>query len=132
MIQDQHIQDQLPPAATVGFAAPVNDAKDGPLDLNQHLITHPAATFFVRVEGESMEGAGIFSGDLLIVDRSLKVTSGRIVIAVMDGDFSVRRLLMRTNHILLKAENPAYGDIVISYPERLFVWGVVTYVIHGV
>lgn len=132
MIQDLKTDTSLPPAATIGFATPIHDAKEGPLDLNQHLILHPAATYFVRVEGDSMQGAGIFSGDILIVDRSLKVTSGRIVIAVLDGDFTVKRLIMRNTKIILRAENPAYGDIVISYPDRLFVWGVVTYVIHGV
>lgn len=79
-----------------------------------------------------MEGAGIFSGDILIVDRSLKVTSGRIVIAVIDSDFMVKRIILRGSKIILKSEHPSYGDIIISYPDRLFVWGVVTYVIHGV
>lgn len=77
-----------------GFPSPADDYIEGKLDLNRHLIKHPAATFFVRVTGNSMTGAGIHSGDLLIVDRSLEPTDGHVVVAVLDGELTVKRLQM--------------------------------------
>lgn len=99
---------------------------DQALDLNAHLVRHPAATFFVRVSGNSMEGAHIFSGDILVVDRALEATHGKIVVAIVDGEFTVKRLVKRKGKILLVAENEAYPPIT----SRFEVWGVVTYVIH--
>jgi len=102
------------------------------LDLNEHLIQHPAATFFVRVDGDSMVGAGIQSGDILIVDRSLEPLSGRIVIAVVDGAFTVKRIrLASSGGILLEPENPTFSPIRIGPGSDFQVWGVVTYVIHS-
>jgi DNA polymerase V len=100
------------------------------LDLNEHLIQHPAATFFVRVEGESMKDAGIHRGDILIVDRSLETTNGRIVIAVIDGEFTVKRLRIENDTILLEAENPGFPAIRIQSGWDFQIWGVVTYIIH--
>jgi DNA polymerase V len=117
-----------------GFPSPADDFMEQRLDLNEHLIQHPAATFFVRVDGDSMVGAGIHRGDILIVDRSLEPLSGRIVIAVIDGAFTVKRIRIGgpgpEAQILLEPENPAFEPIRIEPGSDFQVWGIVTYVIH--
>lgn len=100
------------------------------LDLNQHLVKRPAATFFVRVEGDSMIGAGIHENDLLVVDRSLKPSNGKVVIAVINGELTVKRLKIQANQITLMAENPRYSPIIIDETMEFTIWGVVTNVIH--
>jgi DNA polymerase V len=115
---------------SAGFPSPAEDHIDRKLDLNQHLVHNPAATFYVRVTGDSMVGAGIHSGDLLIIDRSLDAISGRIVIAVLHGELTVKRLSLEGDRILLRAENPDYPPIEIYDPQDLSIWGVVTAVIH--
>lgn len=115
---------------SAGFPSPADDYMEGKLDLNKYLIKHPAASFFIRVIGDSMINAGIFDGDLLIVDRSLEALSGKIVIAVIDGDLTVKRLLKKQDKIYLAAENPNYSDIEIKDESSLHIWGVVTNVIH--
>ncbi|MBN2379586.1 translesion error-prone DNA polymerase V autoproteolytic subunit [candidate division WOR-3 bacterium] len=113
-----------------GFPSPADDFIEEYLDLNQLLVKHREATFFVRVSGNSMIGAGIYSGDILIVDRSLDPVHGKIVIAVVSGELTVKRLMMRNGKVILRSENPDYPDI---YPgDELRVWGVVTSVIHKV
>ena len=119
-----------------GFPSPADDFMEQRLDLNEHLIQHPAATFFVRVDGDSMIGAGIHQGDILIVDRSLEPLNGRIVIAVIDGAFTVKRIRIggasgREAQIFLEPENPAFQRIRIQPESDFQVWGVVTYVIHS-
>lgn len=114
-----------------GFPSPGDDFKEGALDLNEHLIAHKAATFFVRVTGDSMIGVGIFPGDLLIVDRSLTPISGKVVIAVLNGEMTVKRFEKRKNGILLCAENKSYGDIKVGDEDDFSIWGVVTNVIHS-
>src|SRR5271154_3565822 len=91
-----------------GFPSSAEEGLDKTLDLNELLITHPAATFFVRVSGDSMQNAGIFSGDVLIVDRSLEASDNAIVIAVINTEFTVKRLQRREGRIYLSPENPAY------------------------
>lgn len=113
-----------------GFPSPAEDYAEGPLDLNRHLIDHPAATFFVRVKGDSMTGVGIYSGDLLIVDRALNPTSGSIVIAALDGELTVKRLHQSQGRISLLPENPAYPPIEIDHDTDFAIWGVVTKAIH--
>lgn len=115
-----------------GFPAPVADYSDGPLDLNSYLIKNPAATFFVRVSGESMLNAGIHPNDILIVDRSLTPSNNKIVIAVIDGELTVKRLRIFENQVRLIAENPNYDSITINSGSDFQVWGVVTAVIHKV
>lgn len=112
------------PAA--GFPAPGDDLVEKMLNVNDLLVKHPASTFFVRVEGDSMEGAGIFSGDILVVDRSENAVSGRIVVAAVNGELVVKRLAQTPNGLLLLSENPAYAPIVVGESEECFVWGVVT------
>lgn len=113
-----------------GFPSPVGDDLDKTLDLNEFLIAHPAATFFVRVAGESMRNAGIFSGDILVVDRSLEAVDNKIVVAIVNGEFTVKRLKVREGRISLAPENPAYPILEIKEGSDFQVWGVVTYVIH--
>ena len=113
-----------------GFPSPADDHLEDVLDLNTHLIHHKEATFFVKAQGDSMLGAGIQQGDILIVDKSLSAKSGKIVIAVVDGEFTVKRLHKYKGNITLKAENPDFEDIKIGGTDELIIWGVVTSVIH--
>lgn len=115
-----------------GFPSPAEDFLEQALDLNEHLIQHPAATFFVRVSGESMKGAGIQNNDLLIVDRSLEATDGCIVVAVINGEFTVKRLHMHQKEVRLEAENPNFPPISIPEGADFQIWGVVTTIIHSV
>jgi len=115
-----------------GFPSPADDYIDCKLDLNTHLIKHPAATFFVKASGDSMQNAGIQSGDMLIVDRSLEAIHGKIVIAAINGELTVKRLSCQSGHVKLLAENPDYDPIDITADHDLVIWGVVTHVIHMV
>lgn len=111
------------PAA--GFPAPGDDLVEEPLDLNDLLVENPTATFFVRVSGDSMEGARIFDGDVLVVDRSIEPTGGAIVVAAVYGELVVKRLKKTTSGLALISENEAYDPIVIDDVEGCFIWGVV-------
>ncbi len=115
---------------SAGFPSPAEDYIDQKLDLNELLITNPAATFFVRVAGDSMTGVGINHDDLLIVDRSLEPANGKIVIAVINGELTVKRLMMDGKSCQLVAENPNYKPLHISEEMAFEVWGIVTSVIH--
>jgi len=114
-----------------GFPSPAGDYLDGKLDLNQYLIKHPAATFFLRVTGDSMTEAGIHSGDLLIVDRSLEPSDGNIVIAVLDGELTVKQLERRKGTLRLLPANKNYEPLEVSEQQSFEIWGVVTNVIHS-
>jgi DNA polymerase V len=111
------------PAA--GFPAPGDDLVEKPLDLNDLLINNPTATFFVRVAGDSMEGAGIFDDDVLVVDRSLEATNGRIVVAAVFGELVVKRLSKTLYKTSLVSENDAYEPILINDIDDVYIWGVV-------
>ena len=113
-----------------GFPSPADDYLEGKLDLNRHLIKHPAATFFVRVTGDSMIGAGIHSGDLLVVDRSLEPADKNVVVAVLDGELTVKRLFNQNGVLRLLPENLNYQPIEITAQQTIEIWGVVTSVIH--
>ena len=114
-----------------GFPSPADDYLEGKLDLNRHLIKHPAATFFVRVTGDSMIGAGIHSGDLLVVDRSLEPADKNVVVAVVDGELTVKRLFKQNGVLRLLPENLSYQPIEITAQLTIEIWGVVTSVIHA-
>lgn len=114
-----------------GFPSPADDYIEKRIDLNEQLIEHPSSTFFVKVTGESMVGAGILSGDTLIVDRSLRAMHGDIVLAVLCGEFTVKRLIKRDNQVFLAAENPSFKPITIKDPDEFEIWGVVIHVIHS-
>lgn len=114
-----------------GFPSPAADYEEGKLDLNRHLIRNPAATFFVRVTGDSMVKAGIHNGDLLVVDRSIEPRDKNVVIAVVNGELTVKRIRIRKNGLTLEAENEAYQSQEINDEIEFEVWGVVTNVIHA-
>lgn len=113
-----------------GFPSPADDYVENKLDLNALVIKHPTATFFVRVEGESMMDADIHSGDILVVDRSLEAINGKIVIAVVNGEFTVKRFVVNKSGTFLVPENRKYQTLKIEEGSDFQVWGVVTYVIH--
>lgn len=113
-----------------GFPSPAEDYLDRRLDLHQHLVRNDAATFFLRAHGESMLGAGIHDGDLLIVDRSIDAAHRKVVIAALDGELTVKRLLRREGRVFLAPENPQFEPIDITESEFVHIWGVVTYAVH--
>jgi DNA polymerase V len=116
---------------SAGFPSPADDYLDRKLDLNEYLVKNPAATFFVRVAGDSMTGAGINDNDILVVDRSLEPCSGKIVIAVVNGELTVKRLIKNKTSCRLAAENPDYPDLEITEDTPLEIWGVAVYAIHS-
>ena len=115
-----------------GFPSPADDYIEKNLDLNELLVHKPAATFFVRAQGESMLGAGIHPNDILVVDRSIEAVPGKIVICALNGELTVKRLERDNGQWQLKAENPVYADILIHDELDMVIWGVVTNVIHAV
>ncbi len=117
---------------TAGFPSPADDDIEEKLDLNELLIKHPTATFFLRVSGSSMIKAGIHHNDILIVDRSVEPAHGKIVIAALNGELTVKRLHIDKNHVQLVAENDSYAPIEVKEGMDLHIWGVVTSVIHTV
>jgi DNA polymerase V len=117
---------------SAGFPSPADDFIDRTLDLNEFLITHPSATFFVRVEGTSMVDAHIRPGDILIVDKAMEPASGNIVIATLDGEFTVKRFQRKGKRSYLLPENPDFAPMEITENMTVEIWGVVTYVIHKV
>lgn len=116
-----------------GFPSPATDYAET-LDLNQHLITqgHSEATFILRIAGHSMVGAGIFDGDEVIVDRALKAKEGSVVVASVNDELTVKRLMFRDGQPVLVAENPQFADRTFAEGEELSIWGVVTRVLHRV
>ena len=110
---------------SAGFPAPGDDQVENILDINDLVVQNPASTFFVRVSGDSMEGAGIFSGDVLVIDRSKEPKDGKIVVAAVNGELVVKRLGIRNGNQLLLSENPAYEPIQVGDGEECFIWGVV-------
>ena len=113
-----------------GFPSPAEDYIDCNLDLNEYLIRHPAATYFVRVSGDSMTGAGIHDGDLLIVDRAPEPTDGDVVIAALFGELTLKRIRKRGGKILLVPDNDEYPTIEVDEEADFQIWGVCKYVIH--
>lgn len=109
-----------------GFPAPGDDQVENILDINDLVVKNPASTFFVRVEGDSMIGAGIFSGDVLVVDRSKDPHDGNIVVAAVNGELVVKRLSLTKGEQFLLSENENYAPIAIGDGEECFIWGTVT------
>ena len=110
---------------SAGFPSPADDTHET-FDIVSHIIRHPAATFFMRVAGDSMMDAGIFDGDLIVVDRSLEVKSGDIVVAILNGEFTIKRFWRSGSRIELVPENPKFRKIVLNEDMEFDVWGVVT------
>jgi DNA polymerase V len=117
---------------SAGFPSGMEDFIERKLDLNEFLVQHEAATYFIRVQGDSMTGAGIQDGDILIVDRSVEPANGSIVIAVVNGELTVKRLRRRAGRVFLNPENPKYAPIEILAETAFEIWGVVRHVIHSV
>ena len=114
-----------------GFPSPADDYVDVGIDLNDQLIRHPTSTFFLRVSGDSMNGAGIHDGDLLVVDRSLDPRPGRVVVAVLDGGFTLKRLTRHQGRLRLEAANPSYPPLDLQSCDDAQIWGVAIHVIHS-
>jgi DNA polymerase V len=115
---------------SAGFPSPAENYFEESLDLNQFLIRHPAATFFVKVEGDSMIDAGIFPGDILIVDRAIEPYHDAIVVAVLNGEFTVKRIKKEKHRLFLMPENKNFMPIEINEETAFLVWGVAIYTIH--
>ena len=115
---------------SAGFPSPAESYREGELDLNELLVKNPPATFFVRVAGDSMTGAGIFPGDILVVDRSIEPSDKSVVVAALDGEFLVKRLRLKEHRVTLEPENRKYAPIEITEQSDFKVWGVVTAVVH--
>ena len=115
-----------------GFPSPTDDYVEKQIDLNTHLIQHKEATFILRVSGWSMRDAGIFDGDEIIVDRAIIPVDGKIVVAAINGDLTVKRLRRIGSAVHLVAENPEFPVIILKEGEELCIWGVVTRVLHRV
>ena len=113
-----------------GFPSPADDYMERSLDLNEELIHRPHATFFLRAAGHSMVGAGIHDGDLLIVDRAATPQPGLVVVAIVDGDFTLKRLSQTNDGLALEAEHPNYRPIAVGEATDVRIWGVVTFVVH--
>ncbi len=113
-----------------GFPNPADDARGIALDLNELIIKHPVSTYYLRVEGDSMTGAGIVHGDIVVVDKSLEPKSGDIVVAAVDGDFTLKHLKREGAKGWLVAAHPDYPPIALHEATDAALWGVVTYIIH--
>ena len=113
-----------------GFPSPATDYLEDGLDLNAYLVQHPAATFLFSVQGHSMQGAGILDGDKVVVDRAVDARHGHIVVATVDGEFTLKRLYQRHNRVELHPENPAFPPIQFTGSTQLQIWGVVVGVVR--
>ena len=116
---------------SAGFPSPADDYTEEHIDLNEHLISNPFSTFFLRVKGDSMINAGIKDNDLIIVDKSIKAKPGNIIIAMIDGEFTVKRLSIKNNELYLKAENHKYPEFKFKNHIDVQIWGVVIHTIHS-
>ena len=118
-------------SVSAGFPSPADDYTEENIDLNEHLISNPLSTFFLRVKGDSMINAGIKDKDLIIVDKSLIAKPGNIIIAMIDGEFTIKRLSIKNDELYLKAENHNYPDFRFKNHIDVQIWGVVIYSIHS-
>ena len=126
------MQHEVRTANATGFGAAADDYAERGIDLNEELIKNKPATFFFRMKSDAMSQAGIFDNDVLVVDRSLKLTSGKIIVAILNGELLVRRFHKNFTSAFLIAENERYKSINLAEFSDFAVWGVVTYVIHPV
>ena len=121
-----------PVAVAAGYPSPAQDYFDGRIDLNEHLIKDVTSTFIVRVTGQSMEQAGISDGDELIVNRALEPKDGSVVVAVLDGELTIKRLRITAHGVVLQTDNPDFPDIKVPTLSDLIIWGVATRCLHYV
>lgn len=124
-------QRDIPNANATGFVAAADDYMERGIDLNEELIKNKPATFFMKVTGNSMTGAGIYDGDIVIVDRSLRATNGKVVIAIVNGEMVIRRLEQTFNRMRLLPETPRLAPIEVNEYTEVSIWGVVVYCIHA-
>ncbi len=117
-------------AVSAGFPSPADDYVEERLSIDKLIIRNPASTFFVRVDGVSMQGAGIYHGDILVVDRSLRPKHNDVIVAVLDGEYTVKRLVKTLNGYFLRAEHPGYPPIPLHEHTDFLAWGVVIKVLH--
>jgi DNA polymerase V len=115
---------------SAGFPSPADDNLEKSLDLNSYVVKRPSSTFFVRVNGDSMINAGIHDNDILVVDRSVKASHDKVIIAVLDGQMTVKRLYKRSGKVILMPENDLYKPIEINDDTNMEIWGVVTSAVH--
>lgn len=127
----QFQQQEVRTANATGFGAAADDYAERGIDLNEQLIKNKPATFFFRMKGDAMEQAGIFEGDVLIVDRSLKLQDGKIIVAVLNGELLVRRFHKNFSSAFLVPENPRYKPINLAEFSDFRIWGVVIHSIHS-
>ena len=128
----QFNQQQVPTANATGFTAAADDYAERGIDPNEELIRNKPATFFFRMKGDAMQEAGIFEGDILIVDRSLKIANGKVIVAILNGELLVRRFHKNFSSAFLIPENKRYKPINLGEFTDFSVWGVVTFIIHKV
>ncbi len=126
----QFTQKEVKTANATGFGAAADDYMERGIDLNEQLIMNKPATFFFRMNGEAMVGAGIYPNDILVVDRSVKASNGKIIVAAVDGELLVRRLQLTLNKMILAAENKNHQPLEVGEFSQYNAWGVVTCVIH--
>lgn len=119
-------------AISAGFPSPALDFIDLTIDMNKHLIKHPSSTFYGRVKGHSMQNAGIFDQDLLVIDKSIQPKNGKIAICYIDGEFTVKRIKIEKNCLWLMPENKEYEPILVQEENDFLIWGIVTHVIKAV
>ena len=117
---------------SAGFPSPADDFKEDRISLDRELVNDPEATFFARVNGDSMQGAGMDDGDLLVIDKSIEAYDGCIAVCFVDGDFTVKRIKKQKDHIELLPENPKYRLIRITEENNLVIWGVVTNIVKRI
>lgn len=132
---DSHTSSDIPLAESsvhAGFPSPADDFLEGSLDLNSLVIKHPEATFFARVEGDSMQDEGIAEGDILVVDKAIEPFDGCLAVAYVEGEFTLKRVRMEPDRILLVPANPKYPVIEIAAGQDFAVWGVVRWIIKQV
>lgn len=116
---------------SAGFPSPADDFKETRISLDKVAVKNEAATFYARVAGQSMIGAGLDDGDLLVIDRSLEPQDGKIAVCLIDGDFTVKRLKVEKDCIWLMAENKHYKPILVTEENELMIWGIVTHVLKA-
>lgn len=117
---------------SAGFPSPANDFLDISIDLNKEFVRHPSTTFYGRVRGDSMINAGLSDGDLLIIDKSLEPSNGKIAVCFIDGEFTVKRVKLNEGQLWLVAENQKYTPIEVTEDNEFMIWGIVTTVIKNV
>jgi DNA polymerase V len=115
-----------------GFPSPAQDYMLDSIDLNKECIRHPATTFYGRVVGDSMEDAGVHEGDILVIDKSLEPSDGKMAVCFIDGEFTLKTIFMKDNAILLVPANPQYPTIRVTEDNDFQIWGIVTYIIKRV